>query len=324
MKKTPPHARLYSAEEFRAGERQGQVLPIRKELLGAQVVKANDDGTIDFVLSTPSPDRSNDVIDQAGWDLTNYSKNPVVLWAHDYGAAPVAKPGMVGVDNGVLKAKGCEFTSRELYQFGWMVGEMYRQGYLSAVSVGFKPKKWNDNEERGGYGVDFHEQELLEFSCVPVPANPEALVSAKAAGIPLEPLIEWAARILDETQEPEARQRMIVPREYVERLHAIANGGSKIFSIGRGVEDSDENDAGEDVLVLELRYLRRTIRRLNRSVDADIVQRAAAAAEARAACPSCTRQDDVRPQAPPAAADVGKRVQEVVLRRLTALTGRID
>jgi hypothetical protein len=44
------------------------------------------------------------------------------------------------------------------------------------------------------FGIDFLEQELLEFSwCVPVPANAEALVEGRAAGIDqVAPLLDWA------------------------------------------------------------------------------------------------------------------------------------
>ena len=72
---------------------------------------------------------------------------------------------------------------------------MMRAGFLSGVSVGFQPKRMAYNEERRG--VDFLEQELLEFSVVPVPANAVCLVEARAAGVDVEPLRAWAAKILD-------------------------------------------------------------------------------------------------------------------------------
>ena len=45
--------------------------------------------------------------------------------------------------------------------------------------------------------MDFEKQELLEFSIVPVPANADCLVEARAAGIDVEPLREWAAKTLE-------------------------------------------------------------------------------------------------------------------------------
>lgn len=149
-----------------------------------------------FVLSTATPDRSRDVVSQDGWRLDNFVKNPVMLWAHDYGQLPVGRPKSVGVETGRLVARGVEFPSREVYAFGWTVGEMYRKGFLHAVSVGFAPVKHARNEERGPWAMDFLEQELLEFSAVPVPANPEALQLAKAAGLEVAPFLEWAERVL--------------------------------------------------------------------------------------------------------------------------------
>jgi HK97 family phage prohead protease len=59
-----------------------------------------------------------------------------------------------------------------------------KERMLSATSVGFRPLKWSfsKDRERGG-GIDFHEQELLEFSIVTVPANSEATISLTAAQI---------------------------------------------------------------------------------------------------------------------------------------------
>ena len=48
--------------------------------------------------------------------------------------------------------------------------------------VGFRPLVWSfskDKTRRGG--IDFHEQELMEFSIVSVPANSEALMELSAA-----------------------------------------------------------------------------------------------------------------------------------------------
>jgi hypothetical protein len=70
-------------------------------------------------------------------------------------------------------------------------------GFLSAVSVGFAPIKYAFSEEQGrSFGIDFLQQELLEFSVCPVPANPEALIEARSAGIDIEPIREWAEKLI--------------------------------------------------------------------------------------------------------------------------------
>jgi HK97 family phage prohead protease len=67
----------------------------------------------------------------------------------------------------------------------------------SATSVGFNPIKFafTDDPQRC-YGIDFLEQELLEFSCVPVPANADALIEARNAGVDVDQLLAWARGIL--------------------------------------------------------------------------------------------------------------------------------
>ena len=63
---------------------------------------------------------------------------------------------------------------------------MVKGGWLKTVSVGFQPVEWvaaKDKSRPGG--VDFKKQTLLEISIVPLPANPNALIQAKAAGVDL-------------------------------------------------------------------------------------------------------------------------------------------
>lgn len=132
-----------------------------------------------FILSTNAVDRDNDVIDQNGWKLDAYRKNPTVLWAHDYSALPVARCVDIRVDGNRLVAEA-EFPPPEVYPFGAQVHALLEGKYLGATSVGFRALKAIQNRERDG--VDYVEQELLEWSIVPVPAHPEALALRGAGG----------------------------------------------------------------------------------------------------------------------------------------------
>ena len=147
---------------------------------------------ITFTISTASVDRMGDTIALAGWRLENFRKNPVVLWAHDSSSLPVAKAPKLWIEGDKLKAEA-EFTPPGMARFNDTVFEMYKQGFLSATSVGFQPLKYafTDDPTRR-FGIDFLEQELLEFSCVPVPANAEALIEGKSAGIDVGPMLDWA------------------------------------------------------------------------------------------------------------------------------------
>jgi hypothetical protein len=67
----------------------------------------------------------------------------------------------------------------EVYEFSDQVFRLIKAGYIKAGSVGFSPLKFSFAEDSDrAFGIDFHEQELLEFSVVPVPANANALVQA--------------------------------------------------------------------------------------------------------------------------------------------------
>ena len=153
----------------------------------------SDERTIKFVVSNASVDRDQDVVDQKGWVLDNYNNNPVVLFGHDYHNLPVAKSISIGVEGGQLVSTA-KFATAEESPFADSVYRMLKGGYLNAVSAGFIPSAYKEDKDRGGY--TFLKQELLEYSVVPVPANSEALVEARSAGISYEPITEWAKEVL--------------------------------------------------------------------------------------------------------------------------------
>lgn len=182
---------LISSYRFKAltGGRQftRQALPpligIRKEI--AEPVEIDDDRTVRFCISTDCVDRDQDKIDQSGWQLDHYLKNPVVLWSHDAMRLPLGKVVALPRAKGRLSA-AVKFLPAEGYgeasEKAEEVYQLVRDGWLSATSVGFRPLAWDftDDEERGASdwfpGIDFHSQELVELSIVNVPANPEALI----------------------------------------------------------------------------------------------------------------------------------------------------
>ena len=127
-----------------------------------------------FAISTEDVDRHGDVIVTAGWRLESYSQNPVFLWAHDYARPVIGRAVQVWKGAGELLAE-MEWAPTE---FAREVASLYRGGYQRGVSVGFKPLRYEQrrDEKTGAFlGIRFLEQELLEVSAVPVPANRSAL-----------------------------------------------------------------------------------------------------------------------------------------------------
>ena len=62
--------------------------------------KAYDDGSrrVRFVFSDGSVDRMGDTIAADGWDLADFKRNPVALWAHDSSEPPIGKASNVKVE----------------------------------------------------------------------------------------------------------------------------------------------------------------------------------------------------------------------------------
>lgn len=202
-------------EKARADEAAG--LCIRKQFILEEVKQeGEEDRILQFTISTGIVDRDSDTINPEGWKLAAYKANPVVLWAHDYYSPPIAKALATWIEDSKLKSRA-QFTPRDLYPFGYMVYQMYREGFLNATSVGFMPHKWQFNEDRK-FGIDFLEQELLEYSCVPVPANPEALIEARSKGIDTQPMLEWAEKVLDGHY---GEKGLWVPRKAVEQIYSL-------------------------------------------------------------------------------------------------------
>lgn len=191
-------------EKFRKDEglQKEETPGIRKYYCIEEVkgIEETEDGlAVPFVISTESLDRDGDIIKADGWELDNYRKNPVVLFAHNYTNPPVAKSLSETIVGKKLKSIAL-FMPKEVSGFAHMVGQMYAKGFMKAVSVGFIGKKWAFAKDKDRpFGIDFEKQELLEYSAVPVPANAEALLDAKGVGIDLNPMLEWAIEILDKS-----------------------------------------------------------------------------------------------------------------------------
>ena len=151
---------------------------------------------VSFVASTESPDRYGDIINQKGWSLDKYRKNPVILLNHNASQLPIGR-GEVDVIDGQLMVD-VEFDMGD--PIAAEVARKTKAGFMGAVSVGFNaidstprsslPK---DNPYYAKSGQYFEAAELLEISIVTIPANGEA-VAAKSFGLNLESIIKEQVR----------------------------------------------------------------------------------------------------------------------------------
>lgn len=123
-----------------------------------------------FIISTDAIDRQGEIVDQDGWDFSNWMTNPVILDSHKYETIDdiigkgIGKP--YRVENGWAIDIQFADTTR-----GQLAKKLVESGMLKTVSVGFRSlQRKPDN------GVMRHiKQELLEVSLVAIPANPQAI-----------------------------------------------------------------------------------------------------------------------------------------------------
>lgn len=228
-------ARRARAGEF-ASKDAGAVL--RPTIAPAAIDEASR--TITYVISDATVDRSKDVLRPEGGRFDNYRKNPVFLFAHDYGRMPIGEcVKMPWVEEGKIKASFLYYdadTNPEA-DTAWKIAK--RGTGMCAVSVGFVPLKWSFNEVRGG--IDFDEWELIEVSQVPVPCNPSAVQDGKSLADAQAFIKSICAR---------ARQEKSVPETKTVRLTITASEGDiasleKLAgSVGTVRKDDDgDNDA---------------------------------------------------------------------------------
>lgn len=205
-----------NSEQWRAVDDRSDALLLKS--LDTEVSLSEKQRILNFVISTEAIDSYNDVIKADGWDLSRYLKNPVVLWAHDSRQPPIGKAVSIGVEEKRLVASA-EFADAETYAFADTIYRLLLGKFLRATSVGFFPREWTYDEERGGFNLI--KNELFEFSVVPVPANPEALGAAAKSGIDCAPLKEWAEKTLALWRGAEGSDVQIwIPRQQIESIYA--------------------------------------------------------------------------------------------------------
>lgn len=145
--------------------------------------------TLSCVMTAEVTDRHGEIVDVETMSIDNFMLNPVVLQSHNYDKLAVGKVLSVTktVNEQGVKEMNCviKFAVEE-YEVAKTHFELYKGGYMSAFSIGFRV---------GGVEQDAITNttrlincELLEISCVSVPANQLAL--AKSKGIDIDPILK--------------------------------------------------------------------------------------------------------------------------------------
>ncbi len=148
-------------------------MTIERKVFAAEI-KAHDKENliVEHFISTETPDRGGDIVRAAGMRIKG---KPVVLLGHGRGAMgsePIAKP--LSITRDTYKGKPGIFARTQFFndETGQRLFEKTVGGFMPNWSIGFIPIKSMDID--GGMGRDIKEWDLLEYSLVGVPMNPEA------------------------------------------------------------------------------------------------------------------------------------------------------
>ena len=142
--------------------------------------KDSDGPVVSFIASTANPDRYGDVINQRGWDLSKYRKNPVILLNHNANSLPIGRGEVDVVDGQLIVDVEFDVDDPQAKE----VARKTKAGFMNAVSVGFNPLDATprnmlekSHPAHGNSGQYFDRAELLEISIVTIPANGEAVAA---------------------------------------------------------------------------------------------------------------------------------------------------
>ncbi len=172
------------AEEYAEyGLTKDNVEIVRKWVTPDDLKVIKNERAVVGTITTNRVDRDGEVVDPAGAMLDDYRKNPVVMYGHDYHSLPIGKNIWVKAtkDGHGLVAK-TEYANHaqadEIYQYR-------KDGFPLGQSIGFAPIEWEDHKKgamEDGRRRTYTKWALLEYSDVPIPANPDALQLAISKG----------------------------------------------------------------------------------------------------------------------------------------------
>jgi hypothetical protein len=212
-------------------------------------------------ISTESVDRMGEVVVARGMNDSQFQGNPLVTLGHAYWMAPVGKSlWRRRVKDGALvgiKAK----TQYPPRPDGWPADEAWvpdkvlalvQAGLLQGKSIGFLPTKVHIPDEKevrkNGWGdqvsLVIDEWLLLEYACVFLPANQDALVEAVSKGaMPTDFLA--ACGMANTYTQPSPTPLGFTPRDEIEKAIARQVAGIDFDALaGTAIRDAYDRARG--------------------------------------------------------------------------------
>lgn len=154
---------------------------------------------ITFCFSDDGEDRMGEIVDQATWDTKNYMNNPLILWGHD----PSNPENVLGqgvkldLNNGGKSYITAQFDEVEINPRADMVFRQLVKRTLRCVSAGFINHTFEHEDDT----PVLKDNELLEVSIVPIPANPRAIALALDEGSISQKDAKWLLKSMKAESE---------------------------------------------------------------------------------------------------------------------------
>lgn len=193
---------------------------------------------IKFTFSTSRVDRSNDIVNPQGAILDDYLKNPVFLWMHDKSKPPIGRITAIEKQGNVLigvvefwKNEGEPDTWSESDKLANSIYEQYKNGFLKAVSVAFRPVDAEYNRNTGGN--IYNSYVVTEISAVTVPDNPDALIRAKSIGIDMEIVKSYCEEAMKVFNAETSHKEI----DLIEEINKIIDKQIKIQEIIKSIQE---------------------------------------------------------------------------------------
>lgn len=159
-------------------EKQVQSVPnVVLEKVFQSETKAVGGNVVDFVITTEDIDRYGEKVLARGCEFENFLRNPIVLFAHDW-QLPVGRCVGLRIKEDKIEARTELFPDLVEEPRAKTAINLALNGILRAVSVGFVPKEWKYEQNEGREVKVYTKWELVEYSLVAVPANPNALAKS--------------------------------------------------------------------------------------------------------------------------------------------------
>lgn len=190
-------------------------------------LEPTEENTFKVIATDDTVDRDWEVLTLDWWNFSNYMKNPVVFADHNSWSINyiVGKATNIYMENNKVIV---EWVFTDATPAGQIAMNLYKGGFLKAVSVGFLVQQRDANNPK-----KIIEKELYELSFVGIPCNPEAVsLDWKAYKTAVEMWLIKEVEDQDEEETPETaidelKEEIQELKSLVVSMHELLDDKSK-------------------------------------------------------------------------------------------------